>query len=144
MTTYINISISANEPTPVCRKYGTCEFGNRNSVLIPHTVNGNPYHLVRNAPNASPSVVDVVADSVCVSNLTCPFSNIVAYAPLTNIVLNVSIDQVQLGSHVLESCRRLRLGRLRIDHGIVRSGIAVILCTVSHVTLDAPISGIST
>jgi hypothetical protein len=94
MRTYINMSMSAKAPTVVCLKYGTCKFGNR-SQYISHTgYNVHYYHLIRDSPYASPSVIDVITDPPCVANLTRPRPNILADAPLADIVMDISIDQV--------------------------------------------------
>jgi hypothetical protein len=88
------MSMSAKAPTVVCLKYGTCTFDNKSQYPSQIGCNAQSYHLIRDAPYASPSVVDVITDPPCVANLTRPRPNIVTDAPLTDIVLNVSIDQV--------------------------------------------------
>jgi hypothetical protein len=61
--------------------------------------------LVCDAPNAPPRVVDVVANSPSVSDLSSPSADIRTDAPLADIVLDVAIHCIKLSGHVLEARR---------------------------------------
>jgi len=52
------------------------------------------HDLIGDAPDAAPAIVDVVADSPGVANLSSPIANVCANPPLTDVVVYVAVCRI--------------------------------------------------